>query len=384
MYVALIAIVCLGGAFSPAFTALPDTGQIKCYNDSAEITCPSPGQDYYGQDGNYNINPPSYTKLDATGNALPDSATTWAMVKDNVTGLIWENKTTDGLIHDSGKTYNWVDAQNVFIAQLNTSNFGGHNDWRLPSREELRSIVDYSQDSPVINKGYFPNTKSDWYWSSSTYAHYDSFAWYVYFNYGDVSIDIKSGSYYVRAVRGGTYSAAFVDNGDGTVTDTSTGLRWQQATGNNGVEMTWKAALAYCENLSLAGFTDWRLPTIKELSSLVDLSSSSPTTDPNFRDTKSDYYWSSSTYANYTRFAWYVDFGNGTGYNYLKSDRHYVRAVRGGQAGSFGNLADVIIALRIMTGIDVGSVPITADVNGDKKIGMEEVIYILQKVAGLR
>ena len=77
-----------------AFAApVPDTGQTKCYNDTVEIPCPSPGQPFYGQDANYSINPMSYTKLDGSGNALPDSATSWVMVRDNVTGLIWEMKT---------------------------------------------------------------------------------------------------------------------------------------------------------------------------------------------------------------------------------------------------------------------------------------------------
>ena len=54
---------------------VPDSGQSKCYNNTVEIPCPSPGQPFYGQDANYSINPMSYTKLDASGNKLPDSAT---------------------------------------------------------------------------------------------------------------------------------------------------------------------------------------------------------------------------------------------------------------------------------------------------------------------
>ncbi len=65
-----------------------------------------------------------------------------------------------------------------------------------------------------------------------------------------------------------TAAGGYTDNGDGTVTDTSTGLMWQQAGSSN--SMTWEQALAYCEGLNLGGYTDWRLPTIKELYSLVD------------------------------------------------------------------------------------------------------------------
>lgn len=62
---------------------VPDTGQTKCYGDAHKeiIPCPKPGERFYGQDGNYSINPMSYTKLN-----------NGEMVKDNVTGLIWENK----------------------------------------------------------------------------------------------------------------------------------------------------------------------------------------------------------------------------------------------------------------------------------------------------
>ena len=71
---------------------VPDTGQTKCYNDSGEIPCPAEGQALYGQDGNYTINPPSYTNLDASGNDLPDAAADQVMVGNNVSGLKRENK----------------------------------------------------------------------------------------------------------------------------------------------------------------------------------------------------------------------------------------------------------------------------------------------------
>ena len=104
-------------------TPVPDTGVTKCYNATVEIPCPSPGQPFYGQDGNYTINTPSYTKLDGSGGVLPDSAAAWSMVKDNVTGLIWENKTDDGTIHDKDNTYSWDDSK--LIDTLNSVYFGG-------------------------------------------------------------------------------------------------------------------------------------------------------------------------------------------------------------------------------------------------------------------
>jgi hypothetical protein len=83
--------------------------------------------------------------------------------------------------------------------------------------------------------------------------------------------------------------AGFIDNSDGTVLDSRTGLMWEQKTDDGGVRdkdntYTWKDALAYCENLTLGGHDDWRLPTIKELSSLVDLSRYNPAIDPVFKN----------------------------------------------------------------------------------------------------
>jgi len=355
---------------------VPDTGQVLCYNVAgAVITCPLPGQALYGQDANYSINTPSYTKLDGSGSVLPDSAMSWVMVRDNVTGLIWENKTVDGTIHDKNKTYTWYDPTNPnpgtqgdgtdtkdFLDALNSARFGGYSDWRLPTVKELTSIVNHGipYPGPTIDTGYFPNAVSSFYWSSTTGAPYGTYgAWGVGFGYGNGYGTNKSSSYYVRAVRGGQSSSldhltigsfdtvnsglsedasaatgSYTDNGDGTVTDTSTGLRWQQAGSSN--TQTWEQALAYCESLNLGGYTDWRLPTSKELQSLVDYNRYNPEINTTyFPSTVSSFYWSSTTYANYTNLAWGVYFYDGIGDVNNKIGSWYVRAVRGGQSGAF-------------------------------------------------
>ncbi len=155
------------------------------------------------EDGNYSINSMSFTKLDKHGNELPDSAKTWAMVKDNNTGLIWEVKTNDGSIHDRDKKYSWYDAKDVFIKKLNRQKFGGFSDWRLPTIKELGTIVHYGQYDPAIDTKYFPKTVSSFYWSSTTYAVDTYNAWGVDFNDGLDYYNDKSSGYYVRAVRGG-------------------------------------------------------------------------------------------------------------------------------------------------------------------------------------
>ena len=63
-------------------------------------------------------------------------------------------------------------------------------------------------------------------------------------------------------------SDRFVDSGDGTVTDTITGLMW--AASDNGIPISWQNGLKYCQNYSGGGHTDWRMPTLAELESLYD------------------------------------------------------------------------------------------------------------------
>ncbi|MDM8522993.1 DUF1566 domain-containing protein [Desulfococcaceae bacterium HSG8] len=321
-----IMILCLCGiplrqAQDKAFAgALPDTGQTKCYNNTSEIACPSPGEDFYGQDAQYITNPRSYTKLQGG-----------IMVQDNVTGLIWEVKTDDGSVHDKDNTYTWDDAQNVFIAELNSANFGGYSDWRLPTVKELGSLVNLGQSNPAIDTGYFPHTlATNYYWTSTAYAFDISSAWGTFFLKGSDSghVDKLSVSC-VRAVRGSSSGSSnrFTDNGNGTVTDTETGLIWQKQCPDSA--MNWKDALAYCENLSLAGYNDWRLPNKEELRSIADYETYTPTIDTGyFPNTISAYYWSSATYDNIS--AWCIHFSNGIGSMLRKTLDTYTRAVRGG------------------------------------------------------
>ena len=121
-----------------------------------------------------------------------------------------------------------------------------------------------------------------------------------------------------------------IDNGNGTVTDEATGLIWQQETIPNNT-MSWRQALSYCERLNLGGHTDWRLPTIKELISLVDYRRHNPAIDTAYFPTAvvSSLYWSSTTYASDTLLAWGVYFYNGHDYMNYKNVSLYVRAVRG-------------------------------------------------------
>jgi len=312
---------------------VPDTGQSKCYDDHGNeiYPCPEKGESFYGQDANYTINPQSYTKLDSQGKELSDSALQWAMIRDNITGLIWENKTDDGSIHDKTNTYNWEEAQTKLADQLNSEKFGGYSDWRLPNIKELSFIVKRDNYNPSINKDFFQVTVSDIYWSS-TEAPYEtvSYVRYVHFLDGNIYNYYKTYPYFARCVRGeeGWLSDNLVINNNGTVTNASTSLIWQK---NTGGYMNWKDALEYCENLTLAGSSDWRLPNINELQSLADYNKYNPViSEYYFSDTQSEPYWSSTTNAGSAGNAWTLFFNNGGIYYNNKTDNYYVRCVSGG------------------------------------------------------
>ena len=122
----------------------------------------------------------------------------------------------------------------------------------------------------------------------------------------------------------GEYTAS-----NGAVTDQRTGLVWQQQ--DDGQQRAWEGAIAYCEGLPLANQDDWRLPNVKELESITDDSRTYPAIDPIFTDTKAFNYWSSTSGASSSYFAWNVYFYYGNVYLNNKTSSFYVRCVRSGQ-----------------------------------------------------
>jgi hypothetical protein len=302
---------------------LPDTGQTVSYSA--------------GDNGAYNINPMFYID---NGNGT---------VTDNNTGLIWQKcsmgQTSDAHCGGTASVYAGDQAA-TGCGSLNTSNFGGHNDWRLPAKKELTTIVDYSVTGtgPTIDAFFFPGTQQFYYWSSTAYFHDPGYAWYADFTNGNISINPKSGNnYYVRCVRGGQTSQSFSDNSDGTVTDNRTGLMWQKcgppqdSITCSGIASayTWSNALDYCNSLNLPatnGYPDWRLPDVKELESVTDDTRFNPAIDTTFfPGNTATIYWASTTCAATSANAWTVSFYGGSILNYGKSGSHYVRCVRGGQ-----------------------------------------------------
>lgn len=114
------------------------------------------------------------------------------IVRDALTGLEWQAIPFDGRM-------TWADAEKACRALR----LGGHDDWRLPTRAELLSIVEDTRHNPAIDIDAFPGTPSEWFWTATPYAgDPKSYAWVVDFGYGSSGLDGRGGSGRVRAVRG--------------------------------------------------------------------------------------------------------------------------------------------------------------------------------------
>ncbi len=289
------------------YSTLPDTGQTGDYTTT------------FGEDSDYTINPPSYTD---NGNGT---------VTDNITSLMWQQE-------DDNQTYNWYEASGTYDATYNPGTMdvcgsltlAGYSNWRLPDVIELMGIVDYGEYGPAIDSVAFPNTNAYEYWSSTRSSYYPTRALSAGFAHGYVSsrpIEMNRMIFFIRCVRGEQKAAhSFTVNGDGTVTDNVTGLMWQQE--DDDITRSWEEALTYCENLNIppSTYTDWRLPNIKELYSIVDNSQVNWVAFPN---TNSSPYWSSTTDAFGPVSAWDLELIDVDSDN--KVGGSVVRCVRGGQ-----------------------------------------------------
>ena len=113
------------------------------------------------------------------------------VVKDNVTGLEWQDDV-------DSVSKNWEGAKS-YCSTLSLD----HGGWRLPTIEELETLVDDGRYNPSVTEGVFQHISSSYYWSSTTYANNTNYAWVVYFYYGGSYSGAKTYGRYVRCVRGG-------------------------------------------------------------------------------------------------------------------------------------------------------------------------------------
>ena len=238
------------------------------------------------------------------------------VVIDDVTQLSWQ-------AHSSDKTYTWDEARQY----CDCLTLGAHDDWHMPSRIELLSLVDFTRQDPALDPLVFPDTPFDWFWSASPVAGSDSVVWYVAFFDGNTHTSAKDSDYHVRCVRRAVGNDRnYTLEGDDTVADAATGLTWQRATSPG--QLSWADAKQYCLDLPLSG-GGFRLPNMKELQSLIDENSADPAIDSAaFPVTPSEGFWAATPLAGTATAAWFVNFASGVSYNSLVERTYRARCVR--------------------------------------------------------
>ncbi|TGK23135.1 DUF1566 domain-containing protein [Leptospira yasudae] len=268
---------------------LIDSGQTQCWSGAGMLLLPCPGN---GHDADFVNVPNPRAFVGPTQNCqYPNDYTTL----DTIHGLVWKAcaQGQSGADCSTGVpiSISWNDAKAGLpgsCSELNASNDGkgyaGRTSWRIPSIRELASLVHY-QNAPAIDTIEFPNTASAVFYLSDT----------VY-NPGPTNIiganfltanplltQAKITNGWLRCVSGASIPAfALTDNGNGTITDNNSGLLWEKCAkgltgatctiGTADLSLDWNGARGYCDTLNFAGHTDWRLPNVNELISILDFS----------------------------------------------------------------------------------------------------------------
>ena len=132
----------------------------------------------------------------------------------------------------------------------------------------------------------------------------------------------------LAALAAGIGSAANAKGLSGVVLDKKNGIYWQDTAESKESSEDWDDAVAYCDKLELAGMTHWRLPTFKELFSIVDYTRIKPAINPVFDFVEEGTYWTSTTFAPNVSRAWTIDFRTGKSFYSYKTTNHTVRCVK--------------------------------------------------------
>lgn len=274
-----------------------NTGQVDCYDLAGNrIPCPADGQD--GQ-----VRP---------GAAWPEPRfeDQGEIVLDRLTGLFWLKDA-----NPAGFPLTWPEALD-FAAQLAEDGFGGRRDWRLPNRRELFSLISFRDRKPALPGGHpFSNVFLGWYWTSTSAAINPAYAWYVHTEGGRMFYGHKQSSYLIWPLAGqgngllpvtgqticrdlsgkkidcpGSGQDGEIRAGvgwpvprfqklDRTVLDRLTNLVWTEQANLTGKPVPWATALGAAAKAPWprpSGYGPWRLPTINELESLIDVANHTP------------------------------------------------------------------------------------------------------------
>jgi len=274
-------------------------------------------------------------------------------VIDNATKLEWKDT-----------YYPVLDKYSDAASYCNSLNFNGKADWRLPAISELYTIADRSSDNPAIFSE-FDNTKTDKrYWSSTEYKRSANRHYTLGFDLGNDYRAANDQKRYVRCVRkdptiwfGFGWIFKRFSRTNGVISDTKTKLQWWDPTtiilitpaifvpipfpghwsppkfnyvGAVAKTGTFTEAIASCEALVADGKSDWRLPNINELLTIVDVSKSNGVAFyDEFKSNTTGLYFSSTTRADDTARAWTVNFADGQDViGTLKTSTQKYRCVR--------------------------------------------------------
>ncbi len=300
------------------------TGQRTCHaDDGSEVPCAGSGQDASLGVGTPWTEPRFEVRDDE--------------VIDLLTGLTW--------CHDANLAefpLTWQEALD-YVTAMNREQRFGQRDWRMPSRRELRSLLSLQTRLPALPERHpFINVFNGWCWTSTTAAISQAHAWYVALDGARMFYGGKDQSFMLWPVRGQglnviprtgqnlCYDAAgkviaCADTGqDGEwrsgapwpeprfemleagILDRLTRLLWRRSANLTSQPVRWREALVAVAALNQAGArSDWRLPTLNELESLVDCAAHSPALPIGHPFTNvQDIYWSSTTSLFEPDWAW--------------------------------------------------------------------------------
>jgi hypothetical protein len=271
-------IVKTGGPWPDSFTG-------RCSSASQAIPCPQLDDPLFGQDGNYRINVASY-------------ASTVNTITDSVTALTWQLKP-----EVASKT------QASAVSYCGGLSLAGHDDWRLPTRLEYVTLLDQGRPNGFAVPPAVPADSTGMQWTASaTGIAIDTF-FTVQDQGGSINVADAASTYAARCVRGPVLTGTLTV-GAHIVTDSMTNLEWQR-TGLEDEGRDWQGALAYCESLTHAERSDWRLPSIKELVTIVDEAAIEPPVvdAASFGESSAARYWSSTPAPSFSseRFAFALD-----------------------------------------------------------------------------
>lgn len=356
-----------GGGMAPA--PVPQTGQMTCWDEvGAVIDCATDGR---GQDGDIRAG------VEWPVPRFTDNGE--GQITDNLTGLVWLK---DMDCSRGGRSWQQAldFANGLEDGQCGLTDGSQAGDWRLPNRNELRSLLDFQNSNPALPAGTpFTNFRNDLYWTSTSYALTPEAAWSTDMRDGasfgtgpkriaaEVVTAVRNPRFTREAVapvlvtgqtlcyntRGTVINCAgtgqdgdiragvpfvvfrFTRNGDGTVTDKLTGLIWLENADCFG-ERTWQGSLVLANTLKsgVCGLTDgsvagdWRLPNVNELTSLLNMQQEPAIDTGAPLPGRNLSYWTSTTYVPSPSTAWRVQLIDGGVLQTSKNNNLFVTAVR--------------------------------------------------------